>query len=68
MRLSSPVFIIAAAISSAAPTSASAVLEKPPRAILSAPDVPSIFDGLTILGAVPSRKAMSDMMMPAETG
>ena len=68
MRLSRPVFIIAAAISRAAPTRANAVLEKPPSAILKAPDVPSIFDGLTILGAVPSRKAMSDMMIPDETG
>ena len=68
MRLSSPVFIMAAAIKRAAPTSARAVLEKPLRASLRAPEVPSILSGLFMLGAVPSRNAIRVMMMDAETG
>ena len=68
MRLSSPVFIIAAAMNMAAPTSASADDEKPASASFSPADVPRSFDGFAMSGAVPKRNAMSEMMMPDETG
>ena len=68
MRRSSPVFIIAAAIKRAAPTKASAGLEKPDSAIFSAPEVPSTLLGFSMLGAVPSKKAINDIITAAETG
>ena len=67
MRLSRPVAVIAAARNSAAATSTSAVLAKPEKASVSAPDVPSSTFGLATLGAKPSRKAINAAIRIAET-
>ncbi len=65
MRRSSPVKVIAAAMNSAPVTSASAELEKPLSAMLIAAEVPYITWGSLIVGAVPSRKAISVVIMIA---
>ena len=67
-RLSRPVFIIAAEINNAAPTKARAGLENPDIAIFSAPEVPKTLSGFIIFGAVPSRNAISEMIIAADTG
>ncbi|MOA02369.1 hypothetical protein D3C78_1218170 [compost metagenome] len=67
MRLSSPVWVMAAAMNSAAATSASAELAKPARPMARPPLVPISCAGLPSCGALPSRKAISPTMMMALT-
>ncbi|MNJ59732.1 hypothetical protein D3C77_554290 [compost metagenome] len=67
MRLSSPVWVMAAAMNSAAATSASAELAKPASAMARPPLVPIITSGLATVGALPSRKAIRPMIMMALT-
>jgi len=65
MRLSRPVTVIAAAMNSAAATSASAVLANPPNASVRAAVVPSNWAGLATSGAMPSSNAIKAAMMTA---
>ncbi|MNJ57705.1 hypothetical protein D3C77_533060 [compost metagenome] len=65
MRRSSPVKVMAAAMNKAPVTSASAELAKPVSAMLMAADVPYSTLGSLIVGAVPSRKAISVVIMIA---
>ncbi|MNQ33207.1 hypothetical protein D3C85_466300 [compost metagenome] len=65
MRRSSPVNVMAAAMNKAPVTSASAELAKPVSAMLMAADVPYSTLGSLIVGAVPSRKAISVVIMIA---
>ena len=67
MRLSRPVTVMAAARNSAAATSTSAVLAKPEKASVSAPEVPRRTLGLATLGARPSRNAINAAIRIAET-
>ena len=62
-----PVAVIAAARNSAAATSTRAVLEKPPKASVSAALVPISTLGLAIVGENPSRNAISAAMTMADT-
>jgi hypothetical protein len=56
-----------AEMNSAAATSARAVFANPPKASVSAAEVPSTTSGFATLGAVPSRNAMSAVMITALT-
>src|SRR5208282_663765 len=68
MRRSRPVMVMAADRNSAAATSVRAVLPKPLIAVVSPDAVPIRVAGFWILGAVPSRKAISAAMTAALMG
>ena len=68
MRLSNPVCIMAAAINSAPPTKANAVLAKPPSAIVRPSLVPYSFVGFDTLGDMPSRNAIKPRITAALEG
>ena len=68
IRLSSPVFIMAAARKSAAPTRQNAGDENPASAVFIPADVPMIAPGAPGFGEKPTSTATSAMMMPPDTG